>query len=91
MPQHQPRFTLSVKNFVCVSPQVDIGQSVSSGVRSLGAGSLRTVLREVVTRHGYAGLYAGLVPRMAKIAPACGIMIASYETCKDYFSRQNLM
>ena len=67
------------------------GVDSSLGVRPLGAGSLRTVFRDVVTRHGYAGLFAGLVPRVAKIAPACAIMITSYEAGKDYFSRQNLM
>lgn len=56
----------------------------------LGAGSLFTVLREVVSSHGYAGLYTGLAPRVAKIAPACAIMISSYEACKEYFTKKNL-
>ena len=81
-----------------VSLQVEIGQSTAAvsttsagslGTRALGAGSLKTVIQDVVTRHGYVGLYAGLIPRVAKITPACGIMIASYEICKDYFSKQN--
>lgn len=39
--------------------------------------------------HGYSGLYAGLAPRVAKIAPACAIMIGSYEFCKEYFLEYN--
>jgi len=70
---------------------VEIGQSTSFVSRSLGAGSLKTVLSDVVAAHGYAGLYAGLAPRVAKIAPACAIMIASYEACKEHFMEQNAM
>ena len=55
----------------------------------LGAGSLFTVLNKVVSDHGYRGLYAGLGPRIAKVAPACAIMIGSYETCKEYFAERN--
>lgn len=66
-----------------------MGQSGSSVGRLLGAGSLWTVLRDVVSNYGYSGLYAGLAPRVAKIAPACAIMISSYEACKDYFRKQN--
>ena len=58
-------------------------------MRSLGAGSLFNVLRNIVSEHGYGGLYAGLVPRVAKIAPACAIMIGSYEVCKEYFHEYN--
>ena len=70
--------------------QVDLGESVEGlGRRALGAGSFVTVLKSVVAEHGYAGLYAGLVPRMAKIAPACAIMIGSYEAGKAYFAERN--
>lgn len=37
------------------------------------------LLKHIVRTEGYSGLYAGIGPRMAKIAPACGIMIACYE------------
>lgn len=40
---------------------------------SLGAGL------EVVRIEGAAALFAGVFPRLVKIAPACGIMIASFE------------
>lgn len=39
------------------------------------------LLRRMVQTEGYSALYAGIGPRMAKIAPACGIMIACYEVC----------
>ena len=68
--------------------QVDLGKSGPNSKR-LGAGSLATVVRKIVSKHGIAGLYAGLVPRCVKIAPACAIMITSYEACRAYFSEHN--
>ncbi len=75
---------------VCVllSIKVEIGESRPGS--SLGAGSLFTVLRHVISEYGYSGLFTGLTPRVAKIAPACAIMIASYEAGKEYFSQYNL-
>lgn len=37
------------------------------------------VLRDIVAKDGTPGLFRGLSPRVAKVAPACGIMIASFE------------
>ena len=36
-------------------------------------------IKDLIKGEGVAALFAGLTPRLAKIAPACGIMIASYE------------
>ena len=33
----------------------------------------------IVRSEGVPALYAGILPRIVKIAPACGIMIACYE------------
>ena len=43
------------------------------------------LLRHMVRTEGYSALYAGIGPRMAKIAPACGMMIACYEV-RTHFS-----
>lgn len=40
------------------------------------------LLREIVRAEGPRALFAGLTPRIAKIAPACGIMIACYEVSR---------
>eukprot|EP00455_Lapot_gusevi_P027121 TRINITY_DN2868_c0_g1_i5.p1 TRINITY_DN2868_c0_g1~~TRINITY_DN2868_c0_g1_i5.p1 ORF type:complete len:236 (-),score=9.19 TRINITY_DN2868_c0_g1_i5:24-731(-) len=38
-----------------------------------------------IWRHeGVSGFFKGLVPRLAKVAPSCGIMIASYEGFKTH-------
>jgi solute carrier family 25 protein 39/40 len=36
-------------------------------------------IKNLIRSEGAGALFSGLTPRLAKIAPACGIMIASYE------------
>jgi len=47
------------------------------------------VVQEIIQSHGIKGLWAGLTPRLLKVAPACAIMISSYEYCKRFFRRYN--
>ena len=68
--------------------QVELGEPVSTGAR-LGVGSISRVMRTIVQEYGTAGLFAGLVPRVAKVAPACAIMIGTYETFKAFFAEYN--
>lgn len=69
--------------------QVSLGEYAKGQVRQMGTGSLYDIMQKVVSKHGIIGLYAGLVPRVAKIAPACAIMISSYEAFKKYFTEKN--
>jgi solute carrier family 25 protein 39/40 len=50
----------------------------ATGSRGRSTSSL-SVLARIIRTEGVPTLFAGLTPRMAKIAPACGIMIACYE------------
>merc|ERR1719391_593366 len=65
---------------------VPIYKKVSSG-RSR---SNMTIAKEWVREQGPKGLFAGLVPRLLKVAPACAIMISSYEFCKGFFKQKNM-
>lgn len=71
--------------------QVELGETMATTGRtvSLGTGSMAQVMQKVVQQHGYKGLFAGFVPRCVKVAPACAIMITSYEMCKEYFVNYN--
>lgn len=50
--------------------------------------TLRTAT-QVVQEAGWTGLFAGLGPRLMKVAPACAIMIGSYEFGKGYFRQHS--
>jgi len=50
-----------------------------------------TIARELVSDQGVRSLFSGLTPRLLKVAPACAIMISSYEFCKEFFGNQNRM
>ncbi|NXC92711.1 S2540 protein, partial [Certhia familiaris] len=47
------------------------------------------VMRKIVARKGITGLFAGITPRLVKVAPACAIMISTYEYGKSFFSHLN--
>ncbi|XP_040500232.1 solute carrier family 25 member 40 isoform X2 [Ursus americanus] len=48
-----------------------------------------TIMKSIVAKNGFAGLFTGLIPRLIKIAPACAIMISTYEFGKAFFQKQN--
>ncbi|KAI8576870.1 hypothetical protein K450DRAFT_254675 [Umbelopsis ramanniana AG] len=45
------------------------------------------MLRQIIQQEGYQGLFRGLTPRIAKVAPSCAIMISSYEVGKSFFAK----
>lgn len=47
------------------------------------------MLRQIWRQEGFAGISAGLVPRVAKVAPACAIMIGTYEAAKLAFDQHS--
>eukprot|EP00730_Choanoeca_flexa_P005073 TRINITY_DN11869_c3_g1_i1.p1 TRINITY_DN11869_c3_g1~~TRINITY_DN11869_c3_g1_i1.p1 ORF type:complete len:467 (+),score=55.01 TRINITY_DN11869_c3_g1_i1:111-1403(+) len=47
------------------------------------------IAKDVYRQHGLRGLWTGLTPRIAKVAPACAIMISTYEYSKRFFRQQN--
>lgn len=51
--------------------------------------STKEIIQRIYQQRGVAGLFAGLVPRVSKVAPACAVMIASYEYGRYFFSRLN--
>ncbi len=43
--------------------------------------SLRSIAATIARDEGVVGFYRGLAPRLTKVAPACAIMISSYNMC----------
>ncbi|CAK9438455.1 uncharacterized protein LODBEIA_P26790 [Lodderomyces beijingensis] len=48
-------------------------------------------LADIYRQEGIRALYAGFGPRVMKIAPACAIMISSYEIGKKFFKNGNAL
>ena len=61
---------------------------VSSSLSGRSRSNL-TIAKELIREQGVRGLFAGILPRLLKVAPACAIMISSYEFCKGFFKQQN--
>lgn len=51
--------------------------------------SMFSFLLDIYKKEGIGALYAGFTPRVLKIAPACAIMISSYEIGKKFFKNSN--
>eukprot|EP00095_Tigriopus_kingsejongensis_P012374 maker-scaffold190_size271632-snap-gene-1.28 protein:Tk12374 transcript:maker-scaffold190_size271632-snap-gene-1.28-mRNA-1 annotation:"solute carrier family 25 member 40" len=71
--------------------QLEMGESQLGSVKSFQPkpSSFLKTFQEIMRTQGLAGLFTGLTPRMLKVAPACAIMISSYEYCKRTFARRN--
>lgn len=51
--------------------------------------SIPRLLRSIYQNEGLAGLFRGGVPRLAKVAPACAIMVSTFELSKLMASKAN--
>ncbi|XP_026780571.2 probable mitochondrial glutathione transporter SLC25A40 isoform X2 [Pangasianodon hypophthalmus] len=70
--------------------QVELGElQARKLVSSQASCSTYTVMKRIVAESGIQGLFAGFMPRLIKVAPACAIMISTYEFGKAFFRKQN--
>lgn len=71
--------------------QTELGeqQMKASFQQSKSRTSTFSILNKIYNQHGVKGLFAGIVPRIIKVAPACAIMITSYEYGKSFFREYN--
>uniref|UniRef100_UPI00398E6D29 mitochondrial glutathione transporter SLC25A40 n=1 Tax=Pristiophorus japonicus TaxID=55135 RepID=UPI00398E6D29 len=68
--------------------QIELGElAMSKSQRHLS--STWKIMQSVVNESGFEGLFVGLLPRLMKVAPACAIMISSYEYGKSFFRKIN--
>ncbi|XP_024086320.1 solute carrier family 25 member 40-like isoform X2 [Cimex lectularius] len=57
---------------------------------SLSKKSTYSVMSNIYRRNGLSGLFTGLMPRIIKVAPACAIMVATFEYGKQFFQNHNM-
>lgn len=73
--------------------QVSFDDSKNMGTLSTKSKEKETIFRyisQIYKNEGFGALYVGLIPRCLKIAPACAIMISSYEMTKKFFKDKKL-
>ncbi|XP_067863063.1 mitochondrial glutathione transporter SLC25A40-like isoform X1 [Heptranchias perlo] len=69
--------------------QIELGELDVLGKSQSKLSSTWKIMARVVNESGYGGLFVGLLPRLMKVAPACAIMISSYEYGKSFFRKIN--
>jgi len=70
--------------------QIEMGEKDIMGVKPGRSRGNLTIAKELISELGVKGMFSGLTPRLLKVAPACAIMISSYEFCKGYFKQHNI-
>ncbi|XP_046920361.2 mitochondrial glutathione transporter SLC25A40 isoform X2 [Dermatophagoides farinae] len=68
--------------------QIELGKQLV-GDRDTKSKKTKDIMMKIYNERGYRGLFAGIVPRLIKVAPACAIMISTYETGKNFFRQYN--
>ncbi|XP_026228288.1 solute carrier family 25 member 40 [Anabas testudineus] len=69
--------------------QVELGELQRTNLSRQMSSSTISVMSRIVAQDGFGGLFAGFLPRLIKVAPACAIMISTYEFGKAFFRKHN--
>lgn len=70
--------------------QIQLGEMDTLGVSFKKTTSTWHIMKDIWAEMGYKGLFAGFMPRVIKVAPACAVMISTYEFGKAFFQKMNL-
>ncbi|XP_057202078.1 probable mitochondrial glutathione transporter SLC25A39 isoform X2 [Triplophysa rosa] len=71
--------------------QIQLGEmEARQGASVKKPSSTWNILKNIWADMGYRGLFAGFLPRVIKVAPACAVMISTYEFGKTFFQKRNL-
>ncbi|XP_072950031.1 solute carrier family 25 protein Shawn-like isoform X3 [Epargyreus clarus] len=71
--------------------QIELGEKeiYTDGTKRQRASNMKDIAKNIYRNHGFKGLFTGLLPRIFKVAPACAIMIATFEYGKQFFQKYN--
>lgn len=69
--------------------QMEVGELKGAALKQQTRSTFK-LLVILCRKQGFASLFTGIGARLAKIAPACAIMISSYEYGKKYYREKNL-
>ncbi|NXD66078.1 S2539 protein, partial [Eolophus roseicapillus] len=69
--------------------QIELGHSEVRAVTASKPSSTWLLMQRIRAESGTRGLFAGFLPRVIRVAPACAIMISTYEFGKTFFQKLN--
>ncbi|KAL4630891.1 solute carrier family 25 member 39-like isoform X2 [Arapaima gigas] len=69
--------------------QIQLGEMETGRCAVKKPSSTLHIMQKIRVESGYRGLFAGLLPRLIKVAPACAVMISTYEFGKTFFENLN--
>ncbi|XP_053981330.1 probable mitochondrial glutathione transporter SLC25A40 isoform X1 [Hylaeus volcanicus] len=69
--------------------QIEMGEKEIYSDKPGHSSGTWTIIRKIYNQNGIKGLFTGLIPRVVKVAPACAIMIATFEHGKRFFQTHN--
>lgn len=69
--------------------QIELGEREIYTDHPRKCSSTYSILKKIYRESGVRALFTGIVPRISKVAPACAIMISTYEFGKAFFRRYN--
>jgi len=69
--------------------QIELGELEAMKDYKTKPSSTWILLNKLRRQQGFRALFAGLTPRLIKVAPACAIMIGTYEYLKEFFKEYN--
>ncbi|XP_020290927.1 solute carrier family 25 member 40-like [Pseudomyrmex gracilis] len=69
--------------------QIEMGEKEIYSEKPIRSSSTWRTLQRIYYQNGVKGLFSGLIPRLIKVAPACAIMISTFEHGKRFFYSYN--
>jgi len=69
--------------------QMELGELKSNSLFGQKLPFTYKIIIRLYQTQGLSSLFTGLYPRLGKVAPACAIMISTYEYGKKYFEKMN--
>ncbi|KAM8795196.1 mitochondrial glutathione transporter SLC25A39 [Eudromia elegans] len=69
--------------------QIELGDGEALPASAKKSSSTWLLMQRIRAESGTRGLFAGFLPRVIKVAPACAIMISTYEFGKTFFQKLN--
>uniref|UniRef100_A0A0N5CE99 Mitochondrial carrier protein n=1 Tax=Strongyloides papillosus TaxID=174720 RepID=A0A0N5CE99_STREA len=71
--------------------EITLGELEKKGskINDVRSASIKEIFGQICRNLGPSHLFTGVIPRIAKIAPACTIMISTYEYLKNYYVHLN--